>query len=113
MPSLIQEPSISSSTMKRPMKLIDPSTGLMKCAVCGSTHWANIKPQSGGRFYRGAWQCSSDFCPKNNAERAQVEQPNQITVRLKTVSWQASWLTFSLNLRWQNKARQTRLLPRA
>jgi hypothetical protein len=61
MPSLVQEPSISSSTMKRPMKLIDPSTGLMECAVCGSTHWANIKPQSGGRYYRGAWQCSWDL----------------------------------------------------
>ena len=61
MPSLAQEQSTSASTMKRPMKLIDPHTGLMECAVCGSTHWANITPQSGGRYYRGAWQCSWDL----------------------------------------------------
>ena len=39
------------------MKLIDPSTGRMECTVCGSEHRASIKPQSNGRFYRGAWQC--------------------------------------------------------
>jgi hypothetical protein len=39
------------------MKLIDPYTGEMECKVCGSTHFANIKPRSGGRFYRGSWQC--------------------------------------------------------
>ena len=39
------------------MKLIDPHTGLMECKVCGSTHVANIKPDSGGKYYRGSWQC--------------------------------------------------------
>lgn len=39
------------------MRLIDPSTGLMECKVCGSNHTANIKPNSNGNFYRGAWQC--------------------------------------------------------
>jgi hypothetical protein len=63
MPILAQEQSIPASTMKRPMKLIDPNTGLMECAVCGSRHFANIKPHSGGRFYGGARQCSSDNCP--------------------------------------------------
>ncbi len=42
--------SISASTMTRHMKLIDPNTGLMECAVRGSRHFANIKPHSGGRF---------------------------------------------------------------
>jgi hypothetical protein len=67
MPSLVQEQSIRPSTMKKPMKLIDPSTGLMECAVRGSRHVANIKPQSGGRYYRGSWQCSSDLCPKKQS----------------------------------------------
>jgi hypothetical protein len=35
MPILAQEQSISASTMKRPMKLVDPHTGLMECAACG------------------------------------------------------------------------------
>jgi hypothetical protein len=63
MPILAQEPSIPSSTMKRPMQVVDASTGLMECAVCGSRHLGNVKPQSGCRFYRGAWQCSWDLCP--------------------------------------------------
>jgi hypothetical protein len=65
MPSLVQEQSIRPSTMKKPMKLIDPSTGLMECAVCGWQHCASIKPRSQGRYYRGSWQCSWDRCPTN------------------------------------------------
>ena len=42
---------------KQPMELINEYTGEMKCKVCGSVHWASIKPRSNGRFYRGAWQC--------------------------------------------------------
>ena len=42
---------------KKVMKLIDAETGKMECKVCGSIHLANVKPGSGGKFYRGAWQC--------------------------------------------------------
>jgi hypothetical protein len=35
------------------MKLVYPYTGRMICQVCGSEHYPSIKPQSGGRFYRG------------------------------------------------------------
>jgi hypothetical protein len=49
MPTLAQVRSISASTIKRPMKLIDPHAGLMECAVCGSRHCASIKPRWGGQ----------------------------------------------------------------
>jgi hypothetical protein len=56
------------------MKLIDPYTGEMECKVCGSTHFANIKPRSGGRFYRGSWQCVYGCeLPEKNVH-ADVEQ---------------------------------------
>ncbi|MCJ7444717.1 MAG: hypothetical protein MUO26_09350 [Methanotrichaceae archaeon] len=42
---------------KKVMKLLDASTGLMECKVCGAQHSANIKPDSGGNYYRGSWQC--------------------------------------------------------
>lgn len=29
----------------------------MKCEVCGAIHIASIKPLSGGKYYRGSWQC--------------------------------------------------------
>jgi hypothetical protein len=63
---LAQKPSIPSSTIKKPMKLIDSHTGLMECIVCGSRHFASI--QSGGRYYRGSWQCSWDFCPAKDGD---------------------------------------------
>jgi hypothetical protein len=42
---------------KKVMKLVNPWTGEMECKVCGSVHFASIKPMSGGRYYRGSWQC--------------------------------------------------------
>jgi len=41
------------------MKLVDRDRGIMECRVCGSRHTANIKPDSGGKYYRGSWQCSN------------------------------------------------------
>ena len=51
---------------KQPMKLLDMSTGLMQCKICGATHFA----QSGrtyvnklgdrvSSYKRGAWQCQN------------------------------------------------------
>ena len=45
--------------MKGTMKLINQYTGLMECEVCKARHWANIKPQSNGKYYRGSWQCQN------------------------------------------------------
>ena len=42
---------------KKVMKLTCSYTNQMECRVCGSVHYAMIRPHSGGRFYRGAWQC--------------------------------------------------------
>jgi hypothetical protein len=48
---------------KKAMKLVNASTGLLECKTCGSVHFADIKPMSGGHFYRGAWECRNDTCP--------------------------------------------------
>jgi hypothetical protein len=37
------------------MQLLDASTGLMECKVCGARHVAMVK--SGGGYQRGHWQC--------------------------------------------------------
>ena len=42
---------------KKVMKLLDSQTGLMECRICGARHSPLIKPDSGGKFYRGSWQC--------------------------------------------------------
>jgi hypothetical protein len=39
------------------MKLIDERTGQMECTVCGATHYAMIKPESGGKYWRESWKC--------------------------------------------------------
>jgi len=55
LPSLVLQPSsISPSVMKKPMKLVDPYTGKMECQVCGSEHYASIKPRSNGAFIEAA-----------------------------------------------------------
>ena len=38
------------------MKVLDATSGLMACRVCGTTHFANIRPNC-GRYYRSNWQC--------------------------------------------------------
>jgi hypothetical protein len=71
--------------MRGPMKLIDASSGLMECRVCGSRHGASL--QSGyeradgvTRYYRGSWQCSNEHCPSNvkewNADKQRFVKPN-------------------------------------
>ncbi len=42
------------------MRLLNESTGLMECKVCGARHFANLRPRSeGGGYYRGSWQCQN------------------------------------------------------
>lgn len=52
------------------MKLIEPSSGLMICKVCGAWHYASIRPGSNGRFYRGSWQCRYD-CKLNDLKKSE------------------------------------------
>jgi hypothetical protein len=47
------------------MKLLNPYTGEMICRFCGTQHFASIKPNSNGHYYRGSWQCSNEQCPTN------------------------------------------------
>ncbi len=50
---------VLTNMTKKVMRLLDQHTGLMECKICGATHWANIKPYSGGKYYRGSWQCQN------------------------------------------------------
>ena len=53
--SFLMKESVMS---KKVMKLIDPYTGRMRCKVCRSEHYANLRPlRQGGGYYRGSWQC--------------------------------------------------------
>ena len=60
---------VATSSVKRSqkaMKLINPHTGEMECKFCGSIHYANIKPRSGGKYYYGSWQCCNQHCPSKS-----------------------------------------------
>ena len=46
------------------MRLLDGETGLMECKVCGARHLASIKPDSGGKYSRGSWQCQHGCDPR-------------------------------------------------
>jgi len=65
--------------MNGSMKLIDGSSGLMECRVCGSTHYASL--QSGSeradgvtRYHRGSYQCSNEQCPCNQKQWDESKQ---------------------------------------
>jgi len=71
--------------MRGPMKVIDGSSGLMECQVCGLRHIASI--QSGleradgvTRHHRGSYQCSDQQCPSNekvwDEDKQQFIKPN-------------------------------------
>jgi hypothetical protein len=51
---------------KKDMILIDPSTGLMKCRICGNQQYASRYP--GGHFKRGSWQCQNSINHGNEAK---------------------------------------------
>ena len=55
----------SELTTMKTMQLIDKNTGEMRCKVCGAVHYAMIRPNSNGSYYRGAWQCHEHDCPSN------------------------------------------------
>ncbi len=59
--------------MKGPMQLINASSGLMECRVCGFRHIASIQSgyeRASGRtaYYRGSYQCGNEQCPSNRKE---------------------------------------------
>lgn len=61
--------------MSKTMRLIDSRTGQMECRYCGYTHWANIRPGSGGRYYRGSWQCERRTCNARAKSRQVTLEP--------------------------------------
>jgi hypothetical protein len=58
----------------KPMKLIDPMTGHMQCKVCGSEHYASIRPRSNGRYQRGSWQCVNGCKPERQGPGSKANQ---------------------------------------
>jgi hypothetical protein len=39
------------------MKMVDESTGLMECLVCGAKHNAVMKPGADGKYLPENWEC--------------------------------------------------------
>ena len=49
---------IGSMTKKEHvMKVVDESTGLMECLVCGAKHNAVMKPGADGKYLPENWEC--------------------------------------------------------
>jgi hypothetical protein len=49
---------IESMTKKdHVMKLVDESSGLMECLVCGAKHNAVMKPGADGKYLPENWEC--------------------------------------------------------
>ena len=64
---------IKELAMPKVMELLNSYTGEMRCRVCGSVHFASIKPHSNGLYYRGSWTCSYRDCPSNSKEAVEAK----------------------------------------
>ncbi len=53
---------------KKVMKLLDATTSLMECRVCGFRHYPTIQP--GGKYRRGSWQCANGCQPVPASQKA-------------------------------------------
>ncbi len=54
----IQRNDLGGMTKKEHvMKVVDESTGLMECLVCGAKHNEVIKPGADGKFLPENWEC--------------------------------------------------------
>lgn len=69
--------------MRGTMKLDDSChNGRMVCRLCNSAHYASIRPMSGGKFYRGSWQCSYGCKPDDlNDQKSKTIQNNNSNKR--------------------------------
>jgi hypothetical protein len=66
--------------MRGPMRVIDGSSGLMECRVCGNCHYGNLQPgylRADGitRLFRGSYQCSWEACPSNQKDWVESGSP--------------------------------------
>jgi len=62
---------IGSMTKKeKVMKLVDESTGLMECLVCGAKHNAIMKPGSDGKYLPENWECVNKCKLIHNEDKA-------------------------------------------
>ena len=50
-----------------PIAIVSTHTSSMECLKCGAVWQAQIRPHSGGEFYRGAWTCHS--CGANSKDK--------------------------------------------
>jgi transposase-like protein len=50
-----------------PIAVVNSQTGAMQCLNCGQKWVSNIRPRSGGQYYRGSWTCSR--CGANRKDK--------------------------------------------
>jgi hypothetical protein len=55
--SLIKIDIGSMTKKEKVMKMVDESTGLMECLVCGAKHNAVMKPGADGKYLPENWEC--------------------------------------------------------
>lgn len=48
------------------VEILDQHSPRFKCKKCGQIWSPNQKPDSGGKFYRGDWQCPNGCKPSQN-----------------------------------------------
>ena len=64
-------------TMKKKekvMKIVDESTGLMECLVCGAKHNAVMKPGPDGKYLPENWECVNKCSLIHHEQKSSIKK---------------------------------------
>ena len=64
---MVKKKSKDYAYRRGPIAVVNSLTGAMRCLKCGQEWMSNIKPRSGGQYYRGSWTCRS--CGTNSKDK--------------------------------------------
>ena len=92
--------------MKKVRELIVPSTGLMKCKVCGNEHIGQLR--GGGYFKRGSWQCLNG-CRIEDYQN-QTKEINSNPDGMNHIKFRAECITDVLKLRERMGVRCSKMM---
>lgn len=92
---------------KKVMKLIDPHESIFECKVCGARHGAVIKPNSNGKYYRGAWQCLNGCkLPEKTAKEKLLDKVKRQAN--STLKMQADYEKLRKSDKWESLPKETK-----
>ncbi len=72
--SLLEFDIDSMKKKEKVMKIVDESTGLMECLVCGAKHNAVMKPGADGKYLPENWECVNKCSLLHHEQKSSIKK---------------------------------------